>query len=864
MTEIQLFDAIQNNHALVLTANRRLAGFFQQKFTEFQFKQNKSVWISPEIYSFQDYLLKIWADYSNQTLSDKTLLTPFQSYVLWRENIEKTALEEENLDDLLNLDATIDTAMKAWELIQAWNLSPETLPKATHIDEHIFQIWAKNYQQKLRKNQFFDQTMLCHEISYLIQNKEIYLPQHVIFSGFDTFTPQQEVFIAHLKDQGTTISFFEFSVDSEFVGQLTCFDEDEELNLVASFCQQQIKQGCQSIAVVVPDLQQKRNKIERIFSRFSENFNISAGSTLSAYPVIDIALKLIAFTEKPLHLNDASYLIRSPFIKGAEKEFIQRQKLDFTLKALGQMEVSFKKLLELSQKQSCTEFSSILQSLATMTSSKKTCNEWSYFFLEKLKNCGWPGERSINSEEFQTIERFKNLIVNEFIQIALISEKIAFTTAISLLKKLCQKTIFQPKKTEFAAIQILGLLEASGMCYEKMWITGLTEKQIPKVPQLNPFLSLDLQRKLKMPHSTVEREYQFSKKLIDRLIHSAKEVILSFASLQDDEIINPSPLLNGFTQITKDKFQLTEETQSKHELFQLEPIPYQPIQYHFDKKVLAGGSKILQEQSLCSFRAFAIHRLYCNALPVPAFSITKRERGNIIHKVLEVIWNKIKTQENLKNNFSTDQNSVFLAFITKEIENALEQYDLPDAIFQIEKQHMVDLLLQYFETELEREPFVVHELEKEIEITLNNIKLNLRIDRIDKLHDGNLAIIDYKTRECTLSGWFGDRPALPQLPLYAAFYQPIPKQVLFAQLKSSNCQFIGVSENENNNKNIKTLDNLSGLPWPQQIVEWKKTCEKLMADFQKGEIALNPHPIEAPCKRCEFQPLCRIFEAKEI
>ena len=46
--------------------------------------------------------------------------------------------------------------------------------------------------------------------------------------------------------------------------------------------------------------------------------------------------------------------------------------------------------------------------------------------------------------------------------------------------------------------------------------------------------------------------------------------------------------------------------------------------------------------------------------------------------------------------------------------------------------------------------------------------LALRLDRVDRLDDGSIAVIDYKTGgDAEPDAWLGERPRLPQLPLYA-------------------------------------------------------------------------------------------------
>lgn len=865
MTEIELFEAIKHG-ATVLTANRRLAGFFKQKFAEFQQAHQQFVWPSPAIFSFQDYLLTRWSEFESQQLSaTRQLLTPFQSQLLWQQIIANTAISGESLDDLLNLEATTNTAITAWELMHAWNLSLDTLPNPSGIDEYAFQQWARDYQEYLTKHDYFDSATLCHEIGYLLKNKNLMTTKPFIFSGFDSFTPQQTSFIAALELQNIDVIFFDFALTPGFIAQLPCLDEDEEMRLAASFCNQQVLQGHHSIAVVVPDLQQKRNAIERIFNSITAHFNISAGKALSDYPVIDAAFTLLSWTANPVALTLISYLIRSPFILGAETEFNVRQKLDRALKEYAHIEVSFEKLRTLSQKQQCSQFSIIMEHIAAQNLQAKRCNDWSDFFFQKLKNSGWPGERSISSEEFQTVERFQSLILEEFRALDAMHGKISFSNALDFLKKLCQQTIFQAKKIEQAPIQILGLLEASGMTFQTIWITGLTEQQLPVAPRLNPFLSMDMQRKLQMPHSSVEREYEFSKKLIERLTHSADKIILSFPAHHNDETINASPLIEAFTLTSQDALNLALSIPEQTNAAILEKIPDNAVPFHSDKEKSRGGSAILKEQSLCSFRAFAFYRLHCKSVPDAVFAMNPLERGNVTHKVLELFWNKMQSKENLRNNFSEEESSLFLGLLCKVIDDVLVHYDLPNAILDIEKQHLIELLLQYFKEELKREDFVVADIEKNIDITCKNFTLNLRIDRIDQLSDGTLAIIDYKTSECKESEWFGDRPTAPQLPLYAAYYQPTPTQLLFAQLKRGNCEFIGVSAAETELKNIKTLDKikLTTNTWQQQIHEWKTTCEQLIEKFQQGNIVLDPHPKKNPCKECNVKMLCRITETKD-
>ena len=67
-----------------------------------------------------------------------------------------------------------------------------------------------------------------------------------------------------------------------------------------------------------------------------------------------------------------------------------------------------------------------------------------------------------------------------------------------------------------------------------------------------------------------------------------------------------------------------------------------------------------------------------------------------------------------------------------------------------------------------RAPFVIRAAEQEAVIALGPLTFNVRVDRIDELADGTVAIVDYKTGErATAADWFGERLRDAQVPLYA-------------------------------------------------------------------------------------------------
>ena len=79
------------------------------------------------------------------------------------------------------------------------------------------------------------------------------------------------------------------------------------------------------------------------------------------------------------------------------------------------------------------------------------------------------------------------------------------------------------------------------------------------------------------------------------------------------------------------------------------------------------------------------------------------------------------------------------------------------------------VLTSLLHEEQRRAPFRVRAVEQRATVTLGPLTLNIRIDRVDELADGTIAIIDYKTGErATSADWFGARLRDAQVPLYAS------------------------------------------------------------------------------------------------
>ncbi|MCD8542810.1 MAG: hypothetical protein LRY69_05320 [Gammaproteobacteria bacterium] len=168
------------------------------------------------------------------------------------------------------------------------------------------------------------------------------------------------------------------------------------------------------------------------------------------------------------------------------------------------------------------------------------CQQW----LAYVQALGWPGERNLNSTEYQVVKRFMTLLI-EMEDFSTIQYSWSWSEFVNLLKTLCQRTMFQAEK-EKTSIQLLGLLEASGMSFDYLWLMGLDDKTLPSTPSPNPFLPYYFQKKYQFPQASAEREYIFSQELLKQLMASSQHVVLSHARYDADKECRPSSLITLF------------------------------------------------------------------------------------------------------------------------------------------------------------------------------------------------------------------------------------------------------------------------------------------------------------------------------
>lgn len=834
--KIQLLSLMQQG-ATIITPNNRLSN---ELLTNFFNSFPKKVKVKPSCLPYQNFLLNTFKLYCQKyPFGDHPiLLTSHQASHLWRQ-----ILSEENISFTQGL---VNAVEEAWERCHLWCLNPTDGVFVGTQQTQLFRRWAQRYREKLDQ---LSAITLPQLVEFFLNKQDFLQKKAIIWACFNEYNPQQQKLQRYFLDNHCPL----YSYDSEIeeghsqVLQYAAKNEEDEYQQLFYWLKERRACGEKRIGLVVPDLQARIPSLRRMLQKhfLPDDYNISLGKPLTEYPLVSHALRWLHLGEEDLDIHDVRLLLHSPFIGHSQIEFLARSQFLESHPLLGEAVIKPGHFIEALGKQAPL----LAQALSFNRKYPKTgsVSTWIKFYFEKLRALGFPGEIPLNSSLYQQYQRFL-LLFDEFKQLNLITPHLTKTEALTVLSDLAKNTIFQPKNNTSAPIQILGLLEASGCLFDSLWLTNFTDNCCPQPLKPSPFIPAIFQHDQRMPRANFTRELDLAQKTISRFKKASPLVIFSYPELSKDQVNIPSPFLENLpsyqplfvASITRSLLEPTTETY-------LLPLG--------DEEKLRGTTALLSNQAKCPFRAFAAHRLHAKSYRETVPGLHPKERGQLLHKVMELWWKIVKTQKNL---LQLNQEQLTQC-VDEVIQSALgpwiqhKPYSLSPIFQEVEVERLKKLVYACLAWERERQEFEVLATEVTSSINLAGMEFNLRIDRLDRVKGEKQWVIDYKTNFPPSLPWYQIRPKEPQLLLYALLDDKITTLV-FTQLKANELQVKGLSEEDVFLPGVNTLK--KELTWEVLKKQWEKELTQLTREVIEGYSP--PLPANATlCQQCDYQSLCR-------
>jgi probable DNA repair protein len=853
------------NAATIVTAHARQAFAVRAAWGEHQRRLGRNAWPTPDVLPLSAWLSRHWSLALDDGRPDlPLLLDPIQERMLWEQIVAVTANER----GLLHPHGTAGAAWRAWQRLHDWAIDLNAVHGVDSEETRAFRGWSERAVRTMREHG-------CIDAPRAVWQCPIGDAQAgggaLMLLGFDEETPARRELVQRLEAREVRILPVPSRPALAAAAKRRCADADAELHAAAWWARRRLERSpTDRLLISIADLGERRARIERILAeildpasllvttaRQAPLFALEESLSLDRYPLVATALTALELAAGRVAFDAVSDWLRSPYWLAGDTQGARRARLDVLLRRVAAPELDLPMLLG-----ALANTSGRLHEAAMPNALRRFHDElrkasltpagWSEVFSRALAHLGWPGDRVLDSAEFQTAEKF-NEALRALAALDRLVGRIDLASGVSVLRRLLEQTPFQPE-TGDTPVVVTSRLGDPVLVYDGIWVSGVHAGAWPEPPRPDPFIPWAVQAAVGLPAATARGALERARSTLANWMASAAEVVLSWPERRGEEDLDPSPLIATLPELAPEapppRYSQIIHASARSERVVDDLAP--PLAAA--GSTFRGGARALRLQSLCPFRANAEQRLRAQPLEQPQPGIDARTRGSLVHRALEQAWSTLADSDGLHGRSTEERAAVIDAAVLAASREVLEKgRRWPEVARAIETERLRDLLHAWLELEAGRGAFRVLALERAFECTAGGLTFNLRVDRLDQLPDGRQVLVDYKSGEADVKDWWGERPGDPQIPLYAQVLDPAPGALTYALLSAEGCQFAGVSS---------TPVALAGLDpvqdWPAQLAAWRRVIERLGREFAAGHAAVDP--LRTACTTCHLHAFCRIDE----
>lgn len=884
---------------LLVTPNERLVRAHAEQHDSQALQAGRKTWDTLSACSWSTLVRELWEERLLAAPPRRplpSLMNPWQERFLWIRVLEASAQGEW----LLNIASAAKLAAEAWSLICAYELRDALWGPHLRweVETRVLIAWVDAFLTRCQHAQWLDSAQLEAHLTSAIEEGQLSLealPSRLDLRGFSELTPAQTRLLKALERLGVEVERQAPTSSREAVNwvRVAAPDRASELHLAARWIRHQLESAptgsASRVALIVPDLSTAQAEVTRILDEVLQPsrllagqqdadrvYNLSLGQPLAHWPLVADALSLLELHGGQQPLEELGVLLHSPFLEGGESERDARALLEAKLLRDGAYSLRLERLAnraqpkpeaEAARPSDCPVLAGLLQRVLDRLrrcEPRLSPRAWSDEFRALLDLYGWPGERLLDSNEYQTLARFHEALAH-LGSLEWVHPQLGRREAVLALRRIAEESVFQPERAR-GPIEVLGYLEAAGLPFEATWVVGMDDAAWPSAARPNPYLPVPLQRAHRLPHSSPERELEFAHSLIAQLWQGASQGVMSWAERHGDQPLRPSLLIGELPCVSESALPLSLSDPLPALLYRsrepLDEVLDTPPPAVDEGRLSRGGSAIFKLQATCPFRAFANLRLNARPLDTVETGLNASQRGNLMHHVLELFWHEAQSSAAL-HDWAEERR---LELWERCVEIALEkaQRSRPDvlggAFLQLERDRLRQFGQQWLEVESKRPAFTVVSTERQVEFEFGGLRLRAIIDRIDELEHGRRVVIDYKTGDVRSQSWLGPRPDEPQLPLYCVASPERFSALAFAKIRTGELSFTGMGEQDGLLPGVHHSERISpeGLSWLEQQDSWKVTLSDLAHDFRQGEAEVDPKTYPGACRNCGLETLCRV------
>ena len=877
-------DAWLRDDGVVVTASDRAARAIRSAYHRARLDEGQKAWAAPEILSWQRFVRREWEE---RATDGRLVLNPMQERDLWAEIAASGGHAAATLAESRHRLAAL--AMDAHSLLcsHAAQLLGEGTRREWPGDSAAFSEWLVLFDAACRDTSAVSESRVPLELIAMLRS-DSRPRKRLLLAGFDRLLPvQHELFEAwgHWRRVGGAE---EDAVTHFYAAR----NAEAELIACALWSKSRLVVNPQAkLLVVSQDAGTRRGEIERTFQEHagsSRLLEFSLGIPLNQIAIARSARMLLRWLDGALEEHEVDWLLSSGYAAAAviEGSALQarmrelrrrnRQRTRWSLDSFRQQVAGTAASGAWANRMFAAQ-----QLLRSAAQRSRSPLEWAELAPRLLTALGWPGSEHGSGIDFEATRRLQQ-VFDQCGSLGFNGRQLSWKEFLRELERALDETLFAAESQD-APLLIAGPSESAGLSADAIWFLGASEDAWPARGSLHPLLPSEVQRETKMPHASAQFDWDLARAMTERLVGSAAEIYFSYPLQAEGADLRPARIVMQFAGAPEPMpIELATSAPAAPLTMRFEDelqVPLPPVDHSAERgdaggarpmHLVRGGSRYLTMQSQCPFKAFATSRLGAEDWEPAESGLTAAVRGQLLHAVMHAIWGGpprgIRTLEELLS--IPDRR----AFVTERVREVMRD-DLPEAAreqmpqryLELEARRLSRLVTEWLGYEAARLPFTVKGSELKTLADVGDLRLELRLDRIDQLNDGSLLVVDYKTGDVKPKVWETPRPEDVQLPLYGGFGL-VPGSELgglvFAKIRAGDLSFAGrVGDPAATLGGVKNLGTLSRSRFEaEQLIEWRKEILRLACDYMDGRADVDPRDPKATCDRCGLQTLCRIQE----
>jgi ATP-dependent helicase/nuclease subunit B len=665
-------------------------------------------------------------------------------------------------------------------------------------------------------------------------------------------------------------------------------DPQTELRAAAAWAREQYRQGRRHIGVVINGLDGLAAEVRAVFDRAVDRvfdgawstgatgdgarvdagvadaggerptWHLPGGGLLAGQAVIADALLLLRTAllrrGEPLPFPHFSRLLLSPHVQAADTERHARAVFERQLRRDGYYRRSLHDLANRLRHLPLAEELPGLGALLAEPPRLDPAADPAAAFLDCLSAWGWPGPFAAGPRVAGHLSRFATRV-----------EELAGSGAGSGLQALqwleaaCGETPVTERGGPLSPIQVLSPEDAFGERFEAAWVANVHADNWPGRPQANPYLPASAGDH--MPRAGPDGALEYARRLHAGMAALADSVVFSWARQGGDAPRLPSPLVAGGAEAAAGPAPAAHVLAPWPEVavaeFSTAGYAGQPWLEAVDDAAglplaaapearIPGGAGMVRDQSACPLAAYLRYRLNAQFESMPGPFADAAYRGQLMHAALDSLYRERVGRPGLPAAAGIGD------AVDRALAGAGASQRLSAAGYAAERGRLCRLLEEWLAFERGRAGFSIEAVEWRHAFDYRGFTLTGQIDRADRLPDGRLLLIDYKSSKVAAGAWGRARIAQPQLPLYAVLLERAgPRRVgglALAAVRAGECGFSGIVDHPD-----AACDKLYALElgkaglarrfsdWPAVRAHFEQGIAGLLDEIIAGQADNTPH-----------------------